>query len=233
MALSSAASVLKKVAARSALVNVDPATTTVLRDCFRQFGIDAHTVPPDHPHRLQREKVDALVLGINDQALPILEAVRNSASNKRAVLFGICDNLADANVYSRFGMNVLLQRPIDRQSALRAVRTTHLLIIHEFRRYARIPIIARFDALSGARHITGNTVEISGGGMSIRHKGSLGVNDDIQLTFDLPGRSGIKIRGLICWVRPADSMAGVRFEPVQQPARLAIREWIDEYLDIL
>jgi hypothetical protein len=163
----------------------------------------------------------------------VLETIRNSPSNRRAVIFAICKAVGDAIHYSRFGINVLLEKPVDRQNALRAVRTTHLLIIHEFRRYVRIPIVSKFEAVAGLSHVTGTTVEVSGGGMSIRHNGKLAMNDEIQVAFDLPGQAGIKIRGLICWLRPSDSTAGIRFEPPDQPSRDAVRKWIDEYLEIL
>lgn len=233
MALSSATSVLKKAAARAVLVNVDAATAAVLSDCFKQFNIEVQTLALDDTQRLHKEKVDAIVVWLDDKAGEILEATRTSKSNRRAVIFGICGSVGEAIRYSKFGINVLLEKPVDRQNALRAVRTTHLLIIHEFRRYVRIPIVAKMDAMVGISHVTGSTVEVSGGGMSIRYKGKLAMNDDIQVTFDLPGHSGIKIRGLVCWLRPHDSTAGVRFEPPEQPGRDTVKIWIDEYLEIL
>ena len=233
MALSSAASMLKKAAARAALVNVDSTTSAVLRDCFKQFNIEVHALAVEDAQRLQREKVDAIVIWLDDKAGEVLDTIRTSKSNRRAVVFGICGSVGEAIRYSKFGLNVLLEKPVDRQNALRAVRTTHLLIIHEFRRYVRIPIVAKMDAVAGMAHITGSTVEVSGGGMSIRYKGKLSMNDDIQVSFDLPGHAGIKIRGLVCWLRPNDSTAGVRFEPPEQPGRDAVRKWIDQYLEIL
>jgi ActR/RegA family two-component response regulator len=233
MALSSAASVLKKAAARAVLVNIDTATAAVLRDCFKQFNVEVQSLALEDAQRLHKEKVDAIVVWLDDKAGDVLEAARSSKSNRRAVIFGICGSVVEAIRYSKFGINVLLEKPVDRQNALRAVRTTHLLIIHEFRRYVRIPIVAKMDAMAGMAHITGSTVEVSGGGMSIRYKGKLSMNDDIQVTFDLPGQSGIKVRGLVCWLRPNDSTAGVRFEPPEQPGRDALKIWIDQYLEIL
>ncbi|HET9695696.1 MAG TPA: PilZ domain-containing protein, partial [Terriglobales bacterium] len=119
-----------------------------------------------------------------------------------------------------------------RQSVLKAVRATHLLIINEFRRYVRIPIVVKLDGVVGMRHITGSTNEVSGGGMSIRYNGSLTIGDEIQVAFDLPGQSGVKVRGSVCWLKPAESSAGIRFE-IEQPGREAVRKWIDEYLEIL
>ncbi|HVZ19329.1 MAG TPA: PilZ domain-containing protein [Terriglobales bacterium] len=229
MALSSTASVLKKAAARAALIHVDSATAQVLRDCFKQFSVDAQ--PIDDPERLHKEKFDACVITLNDDAERFLKAARESKSNRRVVIFAICGSVGEAVRYSKYGINVLLEKPVDRQTALRAVRSTHLLIINEFRRYVRIPIVVKIEAVAGIQHITGSTEEISGGGMSLRYHGKLAVGDDLQVVFDLPNRSGIKVKGIVCWVRQ-NATAGLRFDPPEQPGRDALRKWIDDYLEI-
>jgi ActR/RegA family two-component response regulator len=231
MALSNTASVLKKAAARAALFNVDDKTAAMLRDCFKQFSVEVSMLKTADANRLQKEKVDACVVLLNDDAGPILEQARNSPSNRRVVVFGICDSVGEAVRFSKLGINVLLEKPIDRQAVLRAVRATHLLIINEFRRYVRIPIVAKLDGLAGMQHITGSTAEVSGGGMSIRFHGKLNLGDEVQLAFDLPGQPGIKVRGNVCWLRPTELTAGVRFE-TEQPGRDALKKWIDQYLEI-
>lgn len=232
MAVSPAVSILRKAAARALLINVDGATTFVLRDCFRQFGIEVAVLKGDDAGRLQKEKFDACVIWLDEKAIGVLELARTSPSNKRIVVFGICTSVSDAIKFSKYGINVLLEKPLDRQSALRAVRATHLLIVNEFRRYVRIPIVVRMDAVCGVQHITGSTVDVSGGGMSVRYKGKLSSRDEVQVAFDLPGQSGIKLRGTVCWANPTESQAGIRFDPPDQPAREAVRKWIDGYLEI-
>src|SRR5581483_7398707 len=133
--LSSAPAPLKKAAARAALIDIDSSTSALLRETFRQFSIETH--PLHDASRLQKEKFDACVIHLNDKAETHLQEARNSRSNRRIVIFGICGSVAEAIRYSKYGINVLLEQPLDRQSALRAVRSTHLLIINEFRRYVR------------------------------------------------------------------------------------------------
>jgi hypothetical protein len=231
MALSSAPSLLKKAAARAALINVDSLAGNLIRDCFRQFNIETQVLTD--PARLHREKFDACVITLNDEAESYLTEMRNSRSNRRVVVFGICASVAQAIRFSKYGVNVLLEQPVERQSALRAVRSTHLLVINEFRRYVRIPIVVPVDGIFGVQHITGSTAEISGGGMSLRCKGSIKTGDDVQLTFDLPGRAGIKLKGVVCWARPSDSSVGIRFEPPEQSGRDLVKQWIDDYLEIV
>lgn len=230
MSVSSGTQASKKAVARVAFIQLDSSTTHILRDCFRQFSIE--TVSLDDPARLHKEKFDAAVIWLGDGAESFLKEARESRSNRRVVVFGICGGIGEAIRYSKYGINVLLEKPVDRQSALRAVRATHLLIINEFRRYVRIPIVVKIEGVSGMQHITGSTEEVSGGGMSLRYKGKLAINDELQVAFDLPNRPGIKVKGIVCWVRPSDSSVGIRFEPSEQPGRDLVRKWIDEYLDI-
>lgn len=230
MVPSSATQVLKKTAARAALIEVDAAAGNVLRECFRQFGIETQVL--DDVARLHREKFDAAVITLGEQTEKYLEEARNSRSNKRIVIFGICGSVAEAIRYSKYGVNVLLEQPVDRQAALRAVRATHLLIVNEFRRYVRIPIVVKIEAVSGFERIAGSTEEVSGGGMSLRYSGKLKVGDELQVAFDLPSQPGVKVKGVVCWLRPAESTVGVRFEPPEQPGRDAVKKWIDDYLEI-
>ncbi|MGZ4788782.1 MAG: PilZ domain-containing protein [Terriglobales bacterium] len=230
MALSSAVSVLKKAAARAAFIHVDSVATQTLRDCFKQFSVEVH--PLDDPERLHKEKFDACVISLGEHTEKFLKEARESKSNRRIVVFAICGSVGEAIRYSKYGINVLLEKPVDRQAALRAVRATHLLIVNEFRRYVRIPIVVKIEGMASMQHITGSTEEVSGGGMSLRYKGKLVIGDEMQVAFDLPDRPGVKVKGIICWVRPSDSTAGLRFDPPDQPGRDAVRKWIDDYLEI-
>jgi len=131
--------------ARAAFIQLDSATNQLLRDCFRQFNLEA--VPLDDPARLHKEKFDAAVIWLGEAAEAYLKEARESRSNRRIVVFGICGGIGEAIRYSRYGINVLLEKPVDRQSALPAVRATHPLIINEFRRYVRIPIVVKIEGV--------------------------------------------------------------------------------------
>ena len=97
---------------------------------------------------------------------------------------------------------------------------------------SRHPIVVRVEAQVGMKHLTGSTLEVSGGGMSLRYTGEVQNGDDISVTFDLPHRPGIKVRGIVCWLKPSESLAGIRFDPPEQPGRDLVRAWIDQYLEI-
>lgn len=221
----------KRATARAALINLDENVSNVLQECLRQFNIEAVTITHNAAERIAKEKFDACIITLNDDATPVLEAIRSSRSNKRLIMFGVCKSSGEAVPFSKFGINVLMETPVERQTALRAVRATHLLILNEFRRYVRIPVVAKVDLFNGESQVVASTVEISGGGMSLRYRGELKMNDQVQAVVELPGRSTTRIRGVVSWLHPQESIAGVRFDP-EDERRLIVKSWIEEYLEI-
>ncbi len=221
----------KKAVARVALVNLDEASSAVLHDCFRQFGIQTVPLGDDAVERLQKEKFEALVLRLAVGAVDVLEAARNSPSNRRVVIYGIASGSKQALHYSKYGVNSVLDDPVERQAALRVVRATHLLVVHELRRYVRIPIIIEIVLNTDTRRLAAQTQEISGGGMSVRAHAKLHVGQAVEVAFDLPNRPGLKIATTVCWIRDADGLAGLRFNADDQ-RRLPVKDWIEEYLEI-
>ena len=107
------------------------------------------------------------------EADKILKAARSSPSNRRLVIYGIARNTQEALRYSSYGINAVLDEPLDRQSVLKIVRATHLLVIHELRRYVRVPLAAQAEVDTGSRgNAQVTTVEVSSGGISVRSEHS-------------------------------------------------------------
>ena len=181
-----------------------------------------------------RQKFEACVLRLYDpDADRILKAARNSPSNRRLVVYGIARNTQEALRYSAYGINAVLDEPLDRQSVLKVVRATHLLVIHELRRYVRIPVVSQAEIDTGNRApITVTTVEVSSGGMSVRSATPLPKSDPIRLLLSLPGLEKLSVRAFICWYRETDKVYGLRFDSSDE-RRLKVRGWIDQYLEIV
>ena len=71
--------------------------------------------------------------------------------------------------YSKYGINAMFQEPVERSAALKLVRATNMLVLHEFRRYVRIPVMTEVAIqVSEGRKFTATSIEVSSGGMSIK-----------------------------------------------------------------
>lgn len=233
MSSTTVAAISGKITARIASIHIDPACNTFLNDCFRQFGITVVPAEGDPILLLNRQKFEACVLRLYDpEADKILKAARNSPSNRRLVVYGIARNTQEALRYSSYGINAVLDEPLDRQSVLKVVRATHLLVIHELRRYVRIPVASQVEFDVNGRPVIGTTVEVSSGGISIRCQSQLPKSDAIRLTLSLPGVEKLYVRAFVCWYRESDKVYGMRFDATDE-RRLKVRAWIDQYLEIV
>ena len=229
----SSSSVPGKIFARAASVHIDPACNAFIHDCFKQFGIHVLPLAGDPVTAFSRQKFEACVLRLYDpQAEAILKAARTSNSNKSIVVYGIARSAQEALRYSNYGVNAIFDEPLDRQSVLKVVRATHLLVIHELRRYVRVPVVADATVEMNTTLAKVTTVEVSSGGMSVRSFTPLSGSDPVRITARLPGLERLDIRAFICWARPADKIYGLRFDPSDQ-RRQNIRRWIDQYLEIV
>jgi hypothetical protein len=224
----------KKISARVLLAGVDDRSSGILRDCFKQFGIHTVSSNGDTEKRLQKEKFEACVVCLSrPDAESVLNAARTSASNSRIVIYGISNDTQEALRFSKYGVNAVIDAPLERQTALKVVRSTHLLVVHELRRYVRLPVVTEVKVdLGQGNDFRANSVEISAGGMSMRTDVRLAKETPVEVTFSLPPSGKVVVaRASVCWKREAAEMIGVRFDPADE-RRLAVKHWIDNYLEI-
>ena len=218
----------KKVAARAAFVDVKPAIKTLLSDCFKQFGIESVVMNGDVAERLKREKFEACVIQLGPEAQTVMESARTSLSNSRMIIYGLGGSAAEAMSYSKYGINAVFHEPVERQSALKLVRATQMLVLHEFRRYVRIPVITDISVVTGdSRRFNATSHEISAGGMSMHTSDDVAPGNSVEISFALLTLPRIWVRGTVTWRKGKNF--GIRFD-VQDDRRLRIKEWIDSYL---
>jgi hypothetical protein len=219
----------KRASARIALVELEEAGRSILSDCFRQFGVETVVMDNDIADRLQREKYEACVMNLRPGAEELMESARTSKSNSRMIIYGLGGSAQDAMRFSKYGINAVFHVPLERQAALKLVRATHTLVLHEFRRYVRVPVITEIAVVcSDNRRFTATSQEISSGGMSMRASEDVSVGQNVEISFALLTLPRIWVRGTISWKR-AQSF-GIRFDVLDE-RRTRIKDWIEAYLE--
>jgi hypothetical protein len=219
----------KKAAARAALVDLKESPRYLLTECFRQFGIDTVVTSAGSAERLRQEKFEACVINLGPGAEKVMEAARTSPSNSRLVLYGLGGSAQEAMRYSKYGINAMFQEPLERPAALKLVRATHMLVLHEFRRYARIPIMTEVTVVSNDGHrLTASSIEVSSGGMSLKSSEDMPSGASVEISFSLLTLPRVCVRGAVTW-RKAKSF-GVRFDG-SDDRRHKVKDWIDGYLE--
>ena len=220
----------KKAVCKAALVNLDESASAILRESFRQFRISAVDVTSQDGTWLSKEKFDAGVVRLEPGCETLLEAMRSSPRNRHMVIYGISMPGQHLREVSKYGINVMLMHPLDRQSALKVVRSTHLLVLHEFRRYVRIPIITEISMVTAdGRRFTATSQEISTGGMSVKSSEEVSTGTALEVSFALLTLPRIWVRAQVSWTKP-DKTFGLHFDSKDE-RRLRIKDWIVAYLE--
>src|SRR5258708_25587045 len=219
----------KKATARVALVDLKESARNLLTECFRQFGIETVLVSTNAAERLRLEKFEACAINLGPGADKVMEAARTSRSNSRLVLYAIGGTAQDTIRYSKYGINAMFQEPLERPAAMNLVRATHMLVLHEFRRYARIPVMTEVTVISNDGHrLSASSIDISSGGMSFKSSEDMPSGANVEISFSLLTLPRVTVRGVVTW-RKTKSF-GVRFD-ASDDRRQKIKEWIDAYLE--
>jgi len=222
----------EKVECRVALVGLAQEAAQMMRQVFAQFKITAVECTYD---TLQptKQKYDACVVRLIDDAGHLLETIRSSPLNRHMVVYGINMPDSDFKKFSRHGVNAVMNYPLERSAVIKTVRATHLLVLHEYRRYARIPVITEVGILHSGARATGTSVEVSGGGMSLTTPRKLKIADTVEVTLNLPESKPISVRAVVSWIDDGpETQIGIRFESDDERRR-EVKNWVEDYLEIV
>lgn len=222
----------EKVECRVALVGLAQEAAQMMRQVFAQFKITAVECTYD---TLQptKQKYDACVVRLIDDAGQLLETIRSSPLNRHMVVYGINMPDSDFKKFSRHGVNAVMNYPLERSAIIKTVRATHLLVLHEYRRYARIPVITEVGILHNGARANGTSVEVSGGGMSLTTSRKLKIADTVEVTLNLPDSKPISVRAGVSWIDDGpETQIGIRFESDDERRR-EVKNWVEDYLEIV
>jgi Tfp pilus assembly protein PilZ len=222
------APIVRKAAARTALVGLNEPARALLSEGFRQFGIETVVVTTDAAERLRKEKFEACVMSLADGADSVMEAARSSPSNSRCIIYGIGGNAQEAMRYSKYGINAMFNEPLERPAALKLIRATRMLVLHEFRRYVRIPVMTEVSLVGDGRRIAASSIEISSGGMSIKSSEDFSIGTKVEISFALMTLPRVNLKGNVSWRKPKS--LGVRFDAADE-RRHKVKTWINSYLE--
>ncbi len=219
----------RKASARAALIELKESDRVLISDCFRQFGIEAVILGADSADRLRRDKFEACVLKLAPPAHAVMESARTSPSNSRMIIYGLGGSAREALSFSQYGVNAIFREPLERSAAMKLVRATQTLVLHELRRYVRIPVIAEISVNApDNRHFTATSIELSSGGMSMRSPAAVSVGEAVEIAFSLLTLPQVRVHAHVSWRNPAGKAFGVRFDSEDQRRR-QIKEWVDAF----
>ena len=146
------------------------------------------------------------------------------------MIFGLGGSAQDALRYSKLCINAMFHEPLERTAAIKLVRSTRMLVMHEFRRYVRIPVMTEVGiAMAAGGRLTATSQEISSGGMSLKTNHPPEPGSMVEVSFSLLTLPRVWVRGNVSW-RKNNKTFGVRFDSTDD-RRQRLKEWITGYLD--
>jgi len=122
----------------------------------------------------------------------------------------------------------MFHEPLERPAMLKLVRATRLLVLHEFRRYVRIPVMTEVSIIGDNRRATATSIEMSSGGMSVKSVEDFAPGMNVEVSFALMTLPRVNVRGVVSWNKPKS--LGVRFDSNDE-RRFKLKTWIDSYLE--
>jgi len=210
-----------------ALVGLDATTNASIHRAFSECAVKTVEINAGFADLVTKEKFEGCALILDEHAPSILKAITSSPSNSRMIVYGIGSEDLDVRPFSAYGVNAILDLPLDRTAATRTARSTCALLLQELRRYVRIPLVTDVNIETGANGMRGSSREISGGGMSVHLGGEAPAESRVRLVFTLPGKPLIRISAAACWKQ--GSLMGFQFEDSDR-GRETVKSWIESFL---
>ncbi len=217
------------------LVSNDAIAIKQLTDSMERFALFAEPRSEISTalERLNRAKFEAVIvdLGLGSQAEAVLQGVRQSPSNKHAVVFTVSDSEVETTGAFRAGSTFVLRRPLSAASIDFSLKAAYGLIVRERHRYFRCPVEVPVAILRSAMQtVNGRTVNVSEGGMSISTAASLGSGAPVQLQFTLPGDEfQFELGSTVRWAK--EEGVGLQFTSSSLHRTSKLQEWLSRRLE--
>lgn len=218
---------------RALMVTPDPLLISNFTNIAREIGIDAQRSGTKHgvPEELGQAKYEAVLIDFDTvpETERILAGVRESPSNRTALVFAVATNTAHRHQALRQGVNFIFVRPLDTNEIRRVLYAAYDLMARESRRYfrctAELPALLR-RANAGA-DLKCATINISSNGMALWTPSPLCPGEVVQITLFLPGgEQAIAATGTVVW-DDKHGKTGTNFQCIVQRDQFALDAWLN------
>ncbi|HYL93584.1 MAG TPA: PilZ domain-containing protein [Alphaproteobacteria bacterium] len=194
----------------------------------------ADSVPAAKIHIAER-KIEGAFLDVPaEAAFDLISDIRQSESNRFAVVFSCVDLGIEPGPLLRAGANFVLQKPLSQISIGKVMNVAMQMMVAEMRRYLRyelmVPVTLRNQRLE-QRAVTAN---ISRGGMAVKCREAYKPHAQVDFVLQLAGRqlpaqTEVGGHGEVVWSQP-DGRMGIRFEPLPGAVQNYLWSWMEQQI---
>lgn len=218
-------------------VDDDPDVLRSIKLMMEALGCEvlALTDSQEAARRVSAEKFDGVLLDLNMPELDGFELtslVRRSSANRNVpvvILTGL-DDVETMRKGFKVGATCFLGKPPSQERLYRLIKAMRGPMLTEKRRHVRLPfrtpVRCKIAAL-GDREFMSGSLTISEGGMSLSPSGGLDENNELEVSFAMPGTSKpVRARGRVVRKEPPDQI-GVAFILLAAEGLEAIRRYVE------
>lgn len=209
----------------------DPMLSRTFTTLSYELGIETHTssLARQASDQLANEKYEGVLLDFDTivDARPILRKVKESASNKNAIVFAVATERQQAERVLHDQAHFLLRRPFDYVTVRHTLHTAYDLMRGERRRYFRCAIRLPLELTTPSRRIQCSTINISGNGVAIETPEPLQLGAPVGLVLTLPDGSKVVAQGVVIW-DDKHGKSGLHFHCASPEMRKKLDLWLDE-----
>jgi DNA-binding response OmpR family regulator len=217
---------------KALLVTHDPPMIDLLRELFAEIKIVVQGCEDEASAAeiLSRSKLDALVLDFDNVSAPdpLVKSLRESPSNRNAVLFAAATYGAAKQKAQAHGASFIFERPFVPEAVRAVLATAYAQMLRERRKYFRLAVeLSVSIRRSSGEEVTGKTTNLSQNGMAVLTSSPLANGESIKINFKVPGaKLTLSADGSVVW-DDRHGKAGINFacDSVEDQNRFVA--WLD------
>lgn len=222
------------IVGRALLVSNDSTIVDQLIGAMQHFAIavDVCKDVPTAATLIHTRKFESIIvdLALGGEVAQLIERIRFSPSNSNCVTFALPDSEqgADAKVQPNF----VIPKPLDEKQVRSVLKAALGLIIRDYRRYFRCPLIVPvlIDVDSKVQ-IPCQMMNISEGGLAVSTTVSFDPGARVKAEFTLPNEPTVfNIDAEICWC-DKKGRAGLHFRLVAPDQLGLLQDWLSSKIE--
>jgi hypothetical protein len=218
---------------RALVVTRDATLATTFSQISGEFGIFSQRIGENGggiPEEFGAAKYDALLIDYETvpQTTSILAKLRESPTNKNAVVFAVVGSDASRRRARDQGATFLLEYPLKGNETRRVLHAAYGLMTRERRRYFRCLAEIRVHLVrDSGEEVICKTINISSNGMAVNTPTPFQTGEELHISFVLPaGKSQLRARGAVMW-DDRHGKTGLTLQCVNPQMQLELDSWLD------
>ncbi len=200
---------------------------------FGEVGVVVETVPDTATAITEissKQYSSLLVDCAMEGGLDVLELVRQTTPNQKAIVFAVVSDQLEARKANLCGANFLVTTPVNWDLVRRMARASQSMLLRERRGTDRERVrTTAFLSFVPHEETPVMTLDLSDGGMAVLAKDKLTVGTSAFVRFLLPGTDlRVECKGKVMWSRN-DGQAGLKFLHLSDANRDDIKDWFSKH----